>query len=148
MRRKERTWKQRRRNAVNKVREIRKTFDIPAITANRAAAFFEDEKPEEFAEYERQINRALWQYMDIVNAPGFRALELPKPSGCGSLILHKSTRDGVDYQLSYIDASGVPVMHEDYNADGSGWRSMAWLYDELARQSFYGAATVTALYYQ
>jgi hypothetical protein len=29
-------------------------------------------------------------------------------------ILHRSTRPGVLFQLSYIDADGVPVMHENY----------------------------------
>lgn len=43
----------------------------------------------------------------------FIALEYYTENGARR-ILHRSTRPGVLFQLSYIDADGVPVMHENY----------------------------------
>lgn len=34
-------------------------------------------------------------------------------------ILHRSTREGVRFQLSYIDPDGVPAMHENYISEGA-----------------------------
>lgn len=52
----------------------------------------------------------------IIYAPGFKALEIRKerPTGTAREILHRSTRPGVLFQLSYIDPDGVPAMHENY----------------------------------
>lgn len=52
----------------------------------------------------------------IIYAPGFQALEIRKEyaSGTAREILHHSTRRGVLFQLSYIDADGIPAMHENY----------------------------------
>ena len=33
--------------------------------------------------------------------------------------LHRSTRDGVKYQLSYIDPDGIPARHENYINQGA-----------------------------
>lgn len=46
-------------------------------------------------------------------APGFTAAEYTQKSGARE-ILHRSTRNGVYFQLSYIAADGVPTMHENY----------------------------------
>lgn len=49
----------------------------------------------------------------IIFQPGFIAMEYETSTG-QSRILHRSTRPGVMFQLSYIDADGVPAMHENY----------------------------------
>ena len=46
-------------------------------------------------------------------APDFIAAEHRTESGARE-ILHRSTRPGVYFQLSYIAADGVPTMHENY----------------------------------
>ena len=73
--------------------------------AEQAAA---DRKQEERAE---QIKR-------VIFAPSFIAAEYYTPNG-SRRILHHSTRAGVTFQLSYIDAAGVAVMHENYITDGT-----------------------------
>ena len=37
-------------------------------------------------------------------------------------ILHHSTRDGVLFQLSYIDSDGVPAMHENFMGEGDPYK--------------------------
>ena len=55
----------------------------------------------------------------VIFAPGFIACEYYNGHG-QRRILHRSTRPGVIYQLSYIDADGVPAMHENFINDGTG----------------------------
>ena len=55
----------------------------------------------------------------LLFAPGFIAAEYVNEYG-QRRILHHSTRPGVVYQLSFIDADGVPAMHENYINDGNG----------------------------
>lgn len=55
----------------------------------------------------------------VIFAPGFIACEYFNEYG-QRRILHRSTRPGVIFQLSYIDADGVPAMHENYINDGTG----------------------------
>ena len=55
----------------------------------------------------------------VIFAPGFIACEYFSEYG-QRRILHRSTRPGVIYQLSYIDADGVPAMHENFINDGTG----------------------------
>ena len=49
----------------------------------------------------------------IIFQPGFIAMAYTTESG-QTRILHRSTRPGVMFQLSYIDADGIPAMHENY----------------------------------
>ena len=49
----------------------------------------------------------------IIDAPGFTAMRYVNENG-QQRILHYSTRDGVMFQLSYIDADGIPAMHENF----------------------------------
>lgn len=49
----------------------------------------------------------------IIFSANFRALEYCTTYG-SRIILHHSTRPGVDFQLSYIAADGIPTMHENY----------------------------------
>lgn len=49
----------------------------------------------------------------LIFSDSFRALEYYTTYG-SRIILHHSTRPGIDFQLSYIAADGVPTMHENY----------------------------------
>ena len=53
----------------------------------------------------------------IIFTPSFIAAEYTNGNG-QRRILHRSTRPGVKYQLSFIDADGVPAMHENYISEG------------------------------
>ena len=53
----------------------------------------------------------------IITAPDFIALEYINSYG-QRRILHRSTRPGVMWQLSYIDPDGVPAMHENFISTG------------------------------
>lgn len=53
----------------------------------------------------------------IIDAPGFTAMRYVNENG-QQRILHHSTRNGVMFQLSYIDADGVPAMHENFIQTG------------------------------
>ncbi len=55
----------------------------------------------------------------VLFAPDFIAAEYIN-SWSQRRILHKSTRPGIMYQLSFIDPDGVPAMHENYISDGTG----------------------------
>lgn len=55
----------------------------------------------------------------VIFAPGFIACEYYNEYK-QRRILHRSTRPGVIYQLSFIDPDGVPAMHENYINDGTG----------------------------
>lgn len=60
----------------------------------------------------REAERAA-EIKRVFFAPGFIAAEYTQKSGARE-ILHRSTRNGVYFQLSYIAADGVPSMHENY----------------------------------
>ena len=49
----------------------------------------------------------------IIFQPGFKVMAYITESG-QTRVLHKSTRPGVMFQLSYIDADGIPAMHENF----------------------------------
>lgn len=51
-------------------------------------------------------------------SPSFVACEYVKESGARR-ILHRSTRPGVMFQLSFIAPDGVPTMHQNYIKTGS-----------------------------
>lgn len=68
---------------------------------------------EEIQEAERKEASRADEIEKIITAPDFIALEYISYNG-QRRILHKSTRPGVKYQLSYIDPDGIPAMHENY----------------------------------
>lgn len=95
---------------------------IPPITVDPAVVFFEDERPEEFALYEAQRKAAesAWRKIILGEGHSFTAAEFTTPGDYGqTLILTKSVRDGVDYQLSFFDKNGEATMHEDYYIDNN-----------------------------
>lgn len=68
---------------------------------------------EEIQEAERKETARAEELEKIITAPDFIALEYISYNG-QRRILHRSTRGGVKFQLSYIDPDGVPAMHENY----------------------------------
>ncbi len=74
--------------------------------------YFFGTKEEQAAADARKAARAA-ELERILFAANFIAAEYINSYG-QKRILHKSTRPGVVYQLSYIDPDGVPAMHENY----------------------------------
>jgi hypothetical protein len=118
--------------------------EIPAITFDavqlftehdsaKLAALMEEEKRQEAAQ------RDAWA--EIVTAEGFAAFEFVQRCEYPmTLILHPSTRPGVDWQLTRIGWDGIPNGHDDfYKSD------MEALYKELADYGRRGV-TVRACY--
>lgn len=73
--------------------------------------FFGTDEEIEAAEKKEEARAA--ELEKIIFSDSFRALEYYTTYG-SRIILHHSTRPGVDFQLSYIAADGVPTMHENY----------------------------------
>lgn len=118
--------------------------EIPAITFDavqlftehdsaKLAALMEEEKRQEAAQ------RDAWA--EIITAEGFAAFEFVQRCEYPmTLILHPSTRPGIDWQLSRIGWDGVPVGHGDfYRSD------MEALYKALSEYAKNGA-TVRVCY--
>ena len=91
----------------------RKLITLPPVTADSAAMFFEDENPAEARLLEVQHENARYIWQSIVQREDFRAAQYMTQTG-QARILSPSTRDGIDWQLSYIGADGIPNMHGDY----------------------------------
>lgn len=68
---------------------------------------------EEIEAAERKEEERAAELERVFFAPGFIAAEYRHESGARE-ILHRSTRNGVYFQLSFIAADGVPTMHENY----------------------------------
>lgn len=95
---------------------------IPPITVDPVVVFFEDERPEEFALYESQRTAAenAWREIIMGDDHTFAGAEFTTPGEHGqTLILTKSIRDGIDFQLTFLDGNNEPVMHEDYYIDST-----------------------------
>lgn len=91
----------------------RKIIILPPVTADSDAMFFEDENPAEARLLEMQYENAQYIWQSIVHMEGFRAAQYMTQTG-QARILSPSTRDGIDWQLSYIGADGIPNMHGNY----------------------------------
>ena len=68
---------------------------------------------EEIKQAEARTKERAEQLQRVFFAPGFFAAELITGNGSRQ-ILHRSTRDGVLFQLSFINADGLPTMHGNY----------------------------------
>lgn len=118
--------------------------EIPAITFDTVQLFKEHDPTKLDAlmeEEERQETAQRDAWAEIVTAEGFAAFEFVQRCEYPmTLILHPSTRPGVDWQLSRIGWDGVPNGHDDfYKSD------IEALYKELADYARDGA-TVQACY--
>lgn len=117
-------------------------ISIPPITVGAEVLFFEEERPEDYKLYEEQRQTTENAYKSIILDPSFIGLEIQMEKR--TLILTKSVRDGVDYQLSFMDQHGDAVMHEDYYIDKNNpeiikGNSHQTLFDRLANYSHDGA---------
>lgn len=92
------------------------TITIPAITIDPTVAFFEDERPQEFAQYEEQERIVENAWRDILLNDNFKGAEfrIGTVGKASPIVITKSLRDGADYQVSYFDSKNIPNMHENY----------------------------------
>lgn len=104
--------------------------DIPATTLDYDQILAESDPLKrdallDEADWQKEMQRSAWEW--IVTAPRFTALMFEQRSDWPlTLILHPSTRPGVDLQLSRFDWSGCPEGHGDFfRAD------LEMLYEEL-----------------
>lgn len=91
--------------------ESKKTF--PALHIDYTVFFLGTEAEQETAEA-KEAERAA-ELEKIIFSADFIALEYTTRRG-QRRILHHSTRNGVQFQLSFIDPDGVPAMHESFKA--------------------------------
>ena len=91
--------------------EARKTF--PALHIDYTVFFLGTEAEQEAGET-KEAERAA-DLEKIIFSADFIALEYTTRQG-QRRILHHSTRNGIQFQLSFIDPDGVPAMHESYKA--------------------------------
>jgi len=112
--------------------------DVPAITVDTVQLFLLDDGPQleslesELFRQEADHRRA-WE--SAITAPGFTALQFVQRGTEYpiTLILHPSTRAGVDWQLSRIGYDGIPIGHGEYNLD-----DMESLYHDLEGYAYNG----------
>lgn len=130
---------------------------IPTITVDPSVVFFENERPEDFALYEsqREATEGTWRNIILGETSSFAAAEFTTPGDYGqTLILTKSVRDGVDYQLSFFDKNGEATMHEDYYLDNSvepidiRGNSRESLFTRLANYSLRGREITATVNYE
>ena len=94
---------------------------VPAITFDASLLFIENDsvKLDELMEKEASqetAQRNAWE--EIVTAPGFLALSFTQECEYPmTLMLHPSTRPGIDWQVSRFDWNGCPIGHKDFFRD-------------------------------
>lgn len=76
-----------------------------------AEDLFADNPEKSYDIYDNQISAVRDLWTKIIQNPDFKACEFKQ--GDMTYILSKSTRYGIDYQLSSIDANNIPVGHAD-----------------------------------
>ena len=93
---------------------MKTTITFPAQNISRTVVF--DGTDAEIKAAEKIEQESTKKILSIINAPDFIALEYREnyPKGDARRILHRSTRPGVKWQLSYIDSDGIPAMHENF----------------------------------
>lgn len=84
---------------------------LKALNIDDCIAFFGND--EEIEKAENLESDRMSEIEKIIFDPTFKAMEYTN-SWNQRRILHHSTRQGVLFQLSYIDADGVAAMHENY----------------------------------
>ncbi len=91
---------------------MKKNLTLKSLDINPNIYFFGTNEVIEQAERKEEEQAAAVSV--IISAPDFIALEYKTETGA-KRILHRSTRPGVFWQLSYIAADGIPTMHENFN---------------------------------
>lgn len=111
---------------------IEKKIKIPAITADPIAMFFEERK-EEAELHEKQTEAVKKAWETLIHQKGFTGFQF-KDHREWTLYFHPSSREGVDWQLSYQGADGEFFQHLDFlehtDDQKKGW-NMIELYREL-----------------
>ena len=99
---------------------MKKHITIKSLDINPNIYFFGTD--EAIEEAERKEAKQAERIAAIISAPDFIALEYKTETGA-KRILHRSTRPGVFWQLSYIAADGIPTMHENFNNTNESTRN-------------------------
>lgn len=111
---------------------IEKQIKIPAITADPIAMFFEERK-EEAELHEKQTEAAKKAWEALIHQEGFTGFQFKDHRGW-TVYFHPSSREGIDWQLSYQGANGEFFSHLDFlehtDDPKKGW-NMRELYREL-----------------
>ena len=111
---------------------IEKQIKIPAITADPIAMFFEERK-EEAELHEKQTEAAKKAWEALIHQEGFTGFQFKAHRGW-TVYFHPSSREGIDWQLSYQGANGEFFSHLDFlehtDDPKKGW-NMRELYREL-----------------
>lgn len=127
---------------------MEKKLTIPQKTASPTAAFFRDESPAEAALLEIQTDNARYLWQALVRRMDFEAAQYTLWDGRERILSH-SSREGIDWQLSYIGSDGIPMSHgsfiEDSHYDPMEGRSMKEMFHELSTDSSREAKEVTFL---
>ena len=105
---------------------------IPAITADPIAMFFEERKEEaELHEKQKEAVKKAWE--TLIHQEGFTGFQFKDHRGW-TIYFHPSSREGIDWQLSYQGADGEFFSHADFlertDDPKKGW-NMRELYREL-----------------
>ena len=90
---------------------MKRTIKLKAMDINPAIWFTGTD--EEIEQAERKEARQAAKLEKIIFSPDFQQLTYTTTTGA-IRSLHRSTRPGVMFQLSYIDPDGVPAMHENF----------------------------------
>jgi hypothetical protein len=90
-----------------------KDYYINFTPLNIAPDYFFTASDEEIEQTEKREEERAREFERLFFAPDFLAAEYITASGARR-ILHHSTRAGVLFQLSYLNAEGLPTMHENY----------------------------------
>lgn len=101
---------------------MKKNLTLKSLDINPNIYFFGTDEAIEEAERKEEEQAAA--VSAIISAPDFIALEYKTETGA-KRILHRSTRPGVFWQLSYIAADGIPTMHENFNNTDESTRNAA-----------------------
>lgn len=90
---------------------MKRTIKLKSMDIDPKIYFFGTD--EEIAKAEQTEARQAARIERIISRPDFQQLTYTTATGA-IRSLHRSTRPGVMYQLSYIDSDGVPAMHENF----------------------------------
>ena len=88
-----------------------KKIILKSLDIDPTLAFFGSDA--EIAEMERKENKRAEKIRKIIFSPDFAGMSYKTAYGQERILTH-SIRQGVLFQLSYIDSDGIPSMHENF----------------------------------
>ena len=98
------------------------TRTIKALHIDPTAYFFSDDAT--IIRLEAKESRQRKRVAEIIESPQMIAMEYVTDNG-QRVILHRSTRPGIRYQLSFIDSDGIPSGHCNYIKEGTARENVA-----------------------